>query len=42
MREFFLQYKKDLKGELKGFERQILIKKGCNEHSIKILPSRVN
>ena len=39
---FFLQYKKELQGELKGFESQILIKKGYNEHSIKILPSRVN
>ena len=38
----FLQYKKELQGELKGFESQILIKKGYNEHSIKILPSRVN
>ena len=30
----FLQYKKELQGELKGFESQILIKKGYNEHSI--------
>ena len=39
---FILQYKKELQGELKGFESQILIKKGYNEHLIKILPSRVN
>ena len=37
-----IYFAKAVQGELKGFESQILIKKGYNEHSIKILPSRVN
>ena len=36
----FFPYKKEIKGELKGFENQILIKKGYNEHSIKIFEDR--